>query len=319
MSSSYALMPVKVSHIETLTPLIKRFTFCRPNGLAMPAFTGGSHILVKMNDTLSNAYSLTNLPQDTQHYQICVRKEEHSKGGSAYMHEALSIGDIVQISEPNNLFTLAQSEHKHLLIAGGIGITPFIPQLEELHNGQAHYELHYAFRSAEHGAFVQDLQQGTHQPHCHYYSQSEGQKLDLTTLLQQQPADTHVYVCGPQSLIDNTIELCQQLGYPDSHIHWEQFSATQPETAAAFTVTLAKSGHEITVAPNQSIIQAIETLGIEVECLCREGVCGTCETAIVAGEAEHYDQYLDDDEKAAQKTMMICVSRAKGQHITLDL
>ncbi len=319
MANSYTMMDVTVTDIQQLTPLIKQFTFQKSDGSAFPAFTGGSHIIVQMSDKLSNAYSLMGSPADLSTYKICVRKDVEGKGGSIHMHEALNVGDHIQITEPKNLFGLAEHGERHILIAGGIGITPFIPQLEELMARGADYELHYAFRAPEHGALWGDLQAGCHQANCHSYVNSDGHNLDVTALVQAQPLGTHVYVCGPKALIDATIAACNAARFRDEHIHWEQFASTMPTDGDSFEVVLAQTGQTITVAPDESILQAVEKIGVSVDCLCREGACGTCETAILAGEAEHYDQYLDDDEKASQKTIMICVSRARGKSITLDL
>ena len=319
MANNYTMMAVEVTDICQLTPLIKQFTFKQTNGADFPAFTGGSHIIVQMSEKLSNAYSLMGSPADLSTYKICVRKDVEGKGGSIHMHEALNVGDHIQITEPKNLFGLAEHGERHILIAGGIGITPFIPQLEELMARGADYELHYAFRAPEHGALWGDLQAGCHQANCHSYVNSDGHNLDVTALVQAQPLGTHVYVCGPKALIDATIAACNAARFRDEHIHWEQFASTMPTDGDSFEVVLAQTGQTITVAPDESILQAVEKIGVSVDCLCREGACGTCETAILAGEAEHYDQYLDDDEKASQKTIMICVSRAKSGSITLDL
>ena len=319
MANNYTMMAVEVTDICQLTPLIKQFTFKQTNGADFPAFTGGSHIIVQMTDQLSNAYSLMGSPAHLAEYKICVRKDDTGKGGSVFMHDGLNVGDHIQISEPKNLFALAATGERHILIAGGIGITPFIPQLEELAARGVSYELHYAFRAPEHGALWSDLQDGSHQHCCTSYVDSEDRALDVTALVQAQPLGTHVYVCGPKALIDSTIAACNQARFRDEHIHWEQFASTMPTDGDSFEVVLAQTGQTITVAPDESILQAVEKIGVSVDCLCREGACGTCETAILSGEAEHYDQYLDDDEKASQKTIMICVSRAKGKSITLDL
>ncbi len=201
------------------------------------------------------------------------------------------------------------------MIAGGIGITPFLPQMDELAARGAEYELHYAYRSPEHAALLDELIKQKHAEHVFSYVDSEGSMLNLDELISSQPKrHTCVYVCGPKPMIDAVIDCCNKHRYRDEYIHWEQFASTVPEDGEAFTVVLAKSNQEIEVQSNQTILQAIETLNIDVECLCREGVCGTCETAILEGEAEHFDQYLSDAEKASQKSMMICVSRAKGKN-----
>ncbi|MGB4075134.1 PDR/VanB family oxidoreductase [Pseudomonas sp.] len=323
MASKYEMIKVRVSAVEQLTPLIKRFSLVRADGQALPDFTGGSHIIVQMQGAggqqFSNAYSLLSDPADTRSYQIGVRLEEQSKGGSAFMHQQVAVGSELSISTPNNLFALDPAAGRHVLIAGGIGITPFLAQLHELRAQGGRYELHYAFRSPEHGAFQDELSEGPHAEHVRFYIDSLGRKLDLQQLIGGLADDAHLYVCGPKPLIDAVIAQAKQQGVADSRVHWEQF-ATAPAAGAAFTLVLARSGRELQVEEGISILQAIEkTNAAQVECLCREGVCGTCETHILDGEVEHCDQYLSAEEKAAQQTLMICVSRARGARLVLDL
>lgn len=319
MANTYEMFSVRVTAVEQATPQIKRFTLARTDGQPMPAFTGGSHVIVKMSDGLSNAYSLMSDPRDLSHYQIGVRLEEQSKGGSAFMHQQVEVGSELTISTPNNLFGLDPKAGRHVLIAGGIGITPFLSQLHELEGGAVPYELHYAFRSPEHGAFQGDLADGPHAESVRFYIDSLERRLDLAGLFASLAEDAHVYVCGPKPLIDAVIEGAKKAGIAESRVHFEQFAAA-PASGGAFTLVLGRSGRELRVEEGMTIIQAIENVkAAKVECLCREGVCGTCETAILEGEVEHFDQYLSDDEKAAQQTMMLCVSRARGERLVIDL
>lgn len=323
MANPYEMFNVRVTAVEQATPLIKRFTLARDDGAAMPAFTGGSHIIVQMQGAdgsqFSNAYSLMSDPRDTRSYQIGVRLEEQSKGGSAFMHQQVEVGSTLTISSPNNLFALDPTAGRHVMIAGGIGITPFLAQLHELEGGDTDYELHYAFRSPEHGAFQDDLSSGPHAGRTRFYIDSLERKLDLAALCAGLTDDAHLYVCGPKPLIDAVIATAAKAGIAERRVHWEQFAAT-PATGAAFTVVLARSGQELLVEEGMTILQAIQkSKAANVECLCREGVCGTCETRIIDGEAEHFDQYLSDEEKAAQQSLMVCVSRAKSARLVLDL
>lgn len=323
MANKYEMFSVQVTAVEQATPLIKRFTLAREDGAPMPAFTGGSHVIVQMQGAdgrqFSNAYSLMSDPRDTRSYQIGVRLEEQSKGGSAFMHQQVEVGSVLTISSPNNLFALDPSAGRHVLIAGGIGITPFLAQLHELEAGSTAYELHYAFRSPEHGAFQAELNSGPHAANTQFYIDSLERKLDLATLFAGLDDAAHVYVCGPKPLIDAVIATAASLGIAEQRVHWEQFAAA-PVTGAAFTVVLARSGQELQVEEGMTILQAIEkSKAAKVECLCREGVCGTCETMILEGEAEHFDQYLSDEEKASQQSMMLCVSRARTARLVLDL
>jgi len=321
MGNTYQTIQVRVARIEHVTPLIKRFTMEAMDGGALPPFTGGSHIIVQMRDgerQYSNAYSLMSSPDALGCYQIGVRREEQSKGGSAFLHDKVAEGDALTITTPNNLFALDESARHHVLIAGGIGITPFMSQLHELRKRGDSHELHYAFRADEHGAFRDELAQSSGD-RVSFYVDSRGQKLDLAGLLGGMETGAHVYVCGPGPLIDAVRNAAQAVGLEPSRVHFEQFAAPE-QTGDAFTVVLAKSGKTMEVAAGESILKAIERDStVPVECLCREGVCGTCETRILEGEAVHFDQYLSDKEKAAQKTMMICVSRARGGKLVLDL
>ncbi|WP_416311721.1 PDR/VanB family oxidoreductase [Pseudomonas sp. W03] len=319
MANTYEMFSVRVTAVEQATPQIKRFTLARTDGQPMPAFTGGSHVIVKMTDGLSNAYSLMSDPRDLSHYQIGVRLEEQSKGGSAFMHQQVEVGSELTISTPNNLFGLDPKAGRHVLIAGGIGITPFLSQLHELEGGAVPYELHYAFRSPEHGAFQGELADGPHAESVRFYIDSLERRLDLAGLFASLAEDAHVYVCGPKPLIDAVIDGAKKAGIAESRVHFEQFAAA-PASGGAFTLVLGRSGRELRVEEGMTIIQAIENVkAAKVECLCREGVCGTCETAILEGEVEHFDQYLSDDEKASQQTMMLCVSRARGERLVIDL
>jgi len=321
MSKNYQLLAVRVTAVETITPLVKCFTLQHKEGKSLPAFSAGSHIIVQMQyeggQSFSNAYSLISDPLITEYYQIAVRLEESSKGGSAFMHQQVTVGTGLTISAPNNLFPIYPQAKKHVLIAAGIGITPFLAQLYELKRENYDYELHYAFRSETHAPFLAQLTELAAPLYC--YNSEQGWRLNIDSLLNDISEETHIYVCGPQCLIEDVFVCAEQLGIDKSRLHKEQFVASKG-VADAFTLVLARSGLELQVEAGVSILQAIErSNAAEVECLCREGVCGTCETGILEGQVEHLDQYLSDEEKQSGKTLMICVSRSRGERLILDL
>ncbi len=314
-------LDVVVTRIEQVTPLIRHFTLARADGAPLPAFSGGSHIIVVMRGedrVHRNPYSLLSAPQDLSSYEIGVRRMEESRGGSHFMHDRVKVGDRLEIAHPVNLFALDKIARKHLLIAGGIGITPFMAQVEDLRGGAVPYELHYSVRSPEHAAFSARL--ASRAPgHVHLYYDSDKRFIDFEGLLSNQPLGTHVYVCGPAGFIGKVIETAKACGWPGSHIHWEQFSA--PPAGDAFEVTLAKSQRTVHVPADRTLLEAIEAAGVEVPYLCRGGVCGFCQTKVVVcdGELLHHDLYLSDAEKAKGKSIMPCVSRARAKRLVLDL
>jgi ferredoxin-NADP reductase len=312
---------VEVSAIERVTPLIKHFTLRRAEGGPLPAFSGGSHIIVVMRTARRvnrNPYSLLGSPADLDRYEIGVRRMEDSRGGSHFLHDEVAVGDRLEIAHPVNLFPLDKRARKHLLLAGGVGITPFLAQLEDLAVGTVPYELHYSVRSPDHAAFKDRLIAG-HGGHVRLYHDSAGEAIDVEGLLSAQPLGTHVYVCGPKGMIDTVIDTARACGWSMSHIHCEQFSA--PPVGDAFEVFLARSQRRLSVPPDQSLLEAIEAAGVEVPYLCRGGVCGFCRTRVLdAGDGLlHHDHFLSDAEKSGGKSLMPCVSRARGKHVVLDL
>ncbi len=158
--SDYQMFEAIVRDVEQITAQVKRFTLVSPTGAPLPGFSGGSHIIVQMQDgeqRYSNAYSLMSSPLDTTSWQIAVRLESPSKGGSRFMHQQVRPGDTLTVSTPNNLFAIEPQARKHLLIAGGIGITPFLSHIPELEQQQADWQLHYCFHDADNNAFVDAL------------------------------------------------------------------------------------------------------------------------------------------------------------------
>lgn len=316
-----SIMQAVVARIDQITPLVKHFTLVREDGSEFPAFSGGSHIVVAMNingRVHRNPYSLMGSPEATDAYHISVRRQEKSRGGSIFMHEQIKVGSKLQITYPVNLFALEKKARKHLLIAGGIGITPFMSQIEDLNRTAASYELHYAFRAPEHGAFRSELQIKCGNK-ANFYVESEGGALDLHALLSKQPLGTHVYVCGPNPMVVAMIETAREIGWPEGHIHSEQFSA--PPSGDPFRLKLTKSEIEIVVPSDLSMLEAIEAAGVEAPYLCRGGACGRCELEVLSADGAilHNDHYLTDAEKAAGKKIMPCVSRAKCDLLEVNL
>lgn len=308
---------VRVANVETVTPLIKRFTLTPAEGDELPGFSAGSHVVVHMpgeDRTYRNAYSLMGAPSDRRCYEIAVRRQEASRGGSVYMHEQVGVGDLLHINPPANLFALDRLAAKQILIAGGIGITPFMSYVDELADLPAPYELHYAYRAAGHAAFRDKLaaQLGGR---LHTYDAARDQFVQPRKLLAAQPLGTHVYVCGPAALIEVVVESARELGWPDSHVHYEQFTAPQP--GAPFKVSCAKKACEIDVPSDMSLLDALEAAGVTIPNLCRGGVCGQCETGLLEGEAEHRDDFLPAELRHCK--IMPCVSRARSARLVLDL
>lgn len=312
-----AAIEVRVAAVRQLTPVVREFTFEPVQG-QLPGFSSGSHVVVHMplgERSLRNAYSLLSDPADRQRYRIAVRLQDESRGGSRFMHEQVKAGDRLHLSPPANLFAPSSLARHHLLIAGGIGITPFLSYLPELQGRAASFSLHYAFRGGLTDAYLDSLRVSLG-ARLHSYDAEAGRFLDLAALLGDQPLGTHVYVCGPASLIAAVREQAARLGWPASRVHWEVFAA--PEPGQPFVAQLARSGRAIEVGSDFSLLEALEQAGVEVPSLCRGGVCGQCATAYLDGAVEHRDAFLSAAERST--TLMPCVSRGLcGSALLLDL
>jgi dimethylamine monooxygenase subunit B len=314
-------MPCRVVAITDVAKKVKRFRFERVDGEAMPIFSGGAHVVLAFhtNDGLRRTpYSLMSRPGDTTGYEISVLRVEQSRGGSHFLHDKLKVGDEVHLTQPVNLFTVDQRAKKNLLFAGGIGITPFIAMMDQMQRDGENFELYYAIRDRHHGAYWIELSE-RYGARVKLFVDTEKSFIPLEQVLGNQPLGTHLYACGPSGMIDAVLGKATKLGWPQQNQHSERFLAPPP--GDAFTAELSRSKKTITVGTHQSILEAVEANGIDALYMCRGGACGQCETAVVScdGQLLHNDIYLEPHDKASGKKIMICVSRIKGNAITLDL
>jgi dimethylamine monooxygenase subunit B len=318
--SGGAKLRVRVTEIVPVNELITRFRFEALDGSDLPAFSGGAHTVVEMDDHGTrrlNPYSLMSDPADRSGYEISVRRDDVGRGGSLYMHRHVRVGMEMTLSYPVNLFPLDTRAKKHLMIAGGIGITPFLAQIAQIRQFGGRFELHYAARSRSLGAYMDRLTEvNPAQVHC--YFDEEGQVIDLARVLAMQPIGTHLYVCGPKGMINWVLSTAEGMGWPKQALHSEEFIA--PGTGLPFQVQLAASGLTVTVGTTQSLLEAMEAAGVDAPYLCRGGACGQCETNVQQcdGTILHRDHWLTPEEQALNTKIMPCVSRFEGRTLVID-
>lgn len=318
--SGGARLEVKVAEVVEVNDLIKRFRFTSRDGTALPAFSGGSHVVVEMDDHGTrrlNPYSVMSDPEDTSGYEISVRRDELGRGGSLFLHRHVRPGMEMVLSHPMNLFPLDSRAKKHLMIAGGIGITPFLAQIKQLAHLGGRFELHYAARNESLCAYGPVLK-AAHGERVHLYYSDDGMRIPLHDLLTRQPIGTHLYVCGPKGMLNGVRGAAEAAGWPSASVHFEEFLA--PGIGQVFTAELARSGKTVTVGTHQSLLEAIEAAGVDAPYLCRGGACGQCETAVLAcdGKILHRDHWLSAEEQAEGTKIMPCVSRFEGKTLVLD-
>ena len=289
----------------------------------LPSFSAGSHVDVQLPGGLVRQYSLCNDPTEAHRYLIAVLRDAASRGGSLAMHDAVQVGTELMISAPRNHFALAHDAAEHLLLAGGIGITPLLCMAERLAVTGAVFTLHYSTRSRARTAFVDRITASNFAGHVqfHFDAGDAAQQLDLAGVLALRRPGQHLYVCGPKGFMDAVLSGARAAGWPEAQLHFEFFGAAPVDTSAdgSFQVRLASSGRTITVARDQSVTQALADAGVIVATSCEQGVCGTCLTRVLEGDPEHRDLYLTPEEQAANDQFTPCCSRSKSALLVLDL
>jgi len=314
-----------VSEVRAETDLIRSFRLRAADGGALPAVASGAHIQVQIPGLAEpRCYSLVALSAEAAptEYRLGVRREENSKGGSAWMH-SLSVGQTLTATGPKNEFPLHAAETGEgtvVLIAGGIGITPLASHAAALAAAGRPFVLHYSGRSRSHLALLDELAALCGDA-LHLHADDEpASRLDVGQLLAGLSRDQHLYVCGPKGLIDSVLATAAHLGWPREKVHFELFVTGAPVAGdQAFELELRQSGLVLQVPADKTILEVLEAAGCDPMFDCRRGECGVCQAVVIEGSPDHRDYFLSEREKAEGKVIQTCISRACSARLVLDL
>lgn len=306
---------------------VNSYELVDPAGHDLPPVTAGTHIDLLLGDGVVRQYSLCNDPAERHHYVIAVLLEGEGNGGSRRVHETLHVQDRVSVSLPRNNFALADGAGKHLLIGGGIGITPLKAMAHALAAAGADFNLHYCAKSPEHAAFRGEIMKlgGDGRVAFHYDGGNPADGLDIAGLLRTPDAGTHVYYCGPPGFMAACAAAAAH--WPAGTVHCEHFKApvATPGLAAdqatngaeTASVEIASTGLRLAIPPGVAVVDVLHEAGIMVDTSCVSGLCGSCRVRYLSGEVDHQDYILSEDDRAEYLTT--CVSRPKGGVLVLDL
>ncbi|MFE9630529.1 PDR/VanB family oxidoreductase [Streptomyces sp. NPDC006463] len=275
----------------------------------LPAWTPGAHVDVTLPSGLVRQYSLCGDPADSGTYRIAIRLVEDGRGGSREAHAQLVEGAELELRPPRNRFELVPAA-SYVFVAGGIGITPILPMLRAATAAGADWTLLYGGRSRASMPFLPEL--ALHGDRVVLLPQDEVGLPDLSSLSAPRPG-TLVYCCGPEPLM-HAVTAAVPSGVP---VHLERFTPAAPGPARAFTVELHSSGRTLEVGAAETTLAAVRRALPDTPYSCQQGFCGTCQHRVLSGEVDHRDDLLTDQER--EDSMLLCVSRAKGAHLTLDL
>jgi phthalate 4,5-dioxygenase reductase subunit len=299
---------------------IFRFELTHPARLPLPPFTAGAHIRVKTPNGTIRSYSLSNDPAEHHRYVVAVKRDASGRGGSVSMADDLHQGDLLPASLPDNAFELTPQARKIIFVAGGIGITPILSMMRYLKTStDTPFRLYYCTRSPELTAFIDEVNSNEWKDTVvlhHNYGDPDN-AYDFWPVFDTPTHGTHVYCCGPRSLMESVQDMTGH--WPAGSVHFESFGADQSQFAenTPFSVSLHRSGIELEIPADRSILDVLRENNICPPSSCESGTCGSCRTRLLSGEVEHRDMVLMDDEKHDQ--IMICVSRARNDALVIDL
>jgi phthalate 4,5-dioxygenase reductase subunit len=312
------VMNLRVQSAAWVARDIRQFELVAEDGSALPEFTPGAHLLIQAPTGVTRRYSITNPPDEREHYVIAVKRDANGRGGSSSIVDGVNVGDKVHVSIPRNEFELKANAPSYVFIAGGIGITPIRSMIRHLMStGEKPFKLYYLTREPELTAFRDEFGQPEYRGKVvlhHDYGDPE-KAFDLWPMLEK-PKGAHIYCCGPAPLMDAVRDMTGH--WSTSAVHFEDFGAGKTAPTGEdkpLVVRLGVEGEAIEVPANMSILEALRAKGHRVPSSCESGTCGSCRMKVLAGEPDHRDLVLSENERRHE--IIVCVSRAHSAELAL--
>lgn len=282
----------------------------------LPLWEPGAHLSLAIRAGTDRQYSLCGDPADHRTYRVAVQHRPRGRGGSDFLHRFLRPGQIVAVGGPHNHFPLV-SAPGYFFLAGGIGITPMLAMSRAATHAGADWRLVYMVKDATQAPFVDEMSDDLR---FEVWSSQERGRFGIDEAIAQLAPGTAVYCCGPQAMLDEVVRACEATPGVTGHI--ERFTAADgaiDHVDVPLDVVCARSGLRVHVDSKTSVLDALTRAGADVSGSCREGLCGTCEVRVLSGEPDHRDFVRAAHLRAAEGTMLVCVSRALSEELVIDL
>jgi ferredoxin-NADP reductase len=312
MTKSIHRITVEIRQIERLSDRVRMLELADMEDWELPPFTAGAHLNLHLPGGLVRSYSLCSDPAERNLYRIAVLREDEGRGGSRQVHE-LQKGEQLLLSLPRNHLPLAP-QGRSVMVAGGIGMTPFLSMVPVLEREGRPYELHLCARDAGTDAFSAVLAPMIRSGKLVQHYSRTGARLDLQALIAGIGAGDHLYICGPERMISEAQSLGAGL---EERLHSERFGPAGSGAEKAYLVKLARSGSTISVTTGQTMLDALRDAGVDIPASCDAGVCLDCRTRFIEGSPDHRDIAMPVADRTSHLTP--CVSGCLGDSITLDL
>lgn len=310
---------LQVAEVRQLTRRVVAYRLISPDGESLPAWSAGAHLNFRLPSGRARCYSLCGDPAQRSDYWVAIQREDAGQGGSLEVAKTFARGVLIRTDLPRNGFPLAQNARRHILLAGGIGITPIIAMIHQLQWAGADYFVHVCARSMEETAFreivLEEVAAG--RAALHHDANDPSRRPNIKQLVGDASDGTHAYACGPHGFLAAFREATA--GWPDSSVHVESFApdARIAESDRAFEIEIASSGEILKVPAGKTIHSVLTAHGHAVDTSCRQGICGSCMVRYLEGEPDHRDGALTEEER--REFLTVCCSRAQSTRLVLDL
>ena len=118
-----------VAHLERLADDVMRVLLQLPEGKALD-FVAGQYIDILLEDGQRRAFSFANRPQASSQIELHIRLVEGGRF-TTHVFDAMQVGDTLRFEGPRGSFTLRESTHSILFIAGATGFAPIKSIVED--------------------------------------------------------------------------------------------------------------------------------------------------------------------------------------------
>ncbi len=353
---------LKVVQIVRETPTVQTFRLADPGTDRLPFdFLPGQFLQVEVTPesgkTARRSYTIASSPTQRAYVELTVKREEQG-AVSKYLHDQLTVGDLLKVAGPFGEFTFTGTDAESIvLIAGGVGITPMMSVLRYLTDiawpGQIFFL--YGARSTEEFVFRDELER-LERRYSNLHIMAAMQRSAGTVWLGPEGpitkellgsavpdiAKRRVHLCGPPGMMAAMRAQLAELGVPEAQLHTEAFGpASLPADAAQLeikeapadaaakragskskvaqtTVTFSISGVSAALPADETLLEAAEQAGVEIPYACRVGACGVCVTKLLSGEVTMDVETGLAPEDKQKGYVLACQAKSTGQPLVVE-
>jgi ferredoxin-NADP reductase len=268
---------------------------------------------------LHRSFSLSSAPTPDRRVSITVKRQPGARV-SSWLHDRVSVGDVLRLSAPAGSFGAADGASPLLMVSAGSGITPLMAVVEDLYrrdDRRAIVFIHCCRTPADFifGDRLRELARVWPALDLRLHCSEQAGRLDARSLAQMLP-DFHRHqalVCGPRAMTEDIERLYRAAGAADQ-VRSESYSgrilSRGTATDATHAVHCSVTEQTFTASSEASLLESAEAAGMKPAHGCRIGICKTCQCKKRSGTVEN----LRTGEISSEPDQLIqlCVSVARS-------